>query len=113
MPPEHRRKSANRSSGQPVRLNPWSTRNWMGFPRCGPHLWSCAAPADIRDLLAGLPLVITPYLRVNRDRWMARHFFVLLVASALGIGTPLKALAQEAAPPVEHDPVKPETPARR
>src|SRR5215213_2535288 len=44
---------------------------------------------------------------------MAHLFFVLLVASALGIGTPLKALAQEAAPPVEHDPVKPDTPARR
>ena len=44
---------------------------------------------------------------------MAYVFFVLLGALVLGIGTPPNAPAQEAAPPVEHDPVKPDTPARR
>ena len=44
---------------------------------------------------------------------MTHVFFVLLGALALSAGAPLNALAQEAAPPIEHDPVKPETPARR
>jgi acid phosphatase (class A) len=37
---------------------------------------------------------------------------VLLLASALGVGAPLRALAGEAAPSVERDPVKPEKPGR-
>jgi len=44
---------------------------------------------------------------------MAHLFFVLLIASALGIGAPPMVLAQEAAPPVESDPVRPKTPAHR
>src|SRR3954447_5598916 len=38
---------------------------------------------------------------------------VLLLASALGVGAPLRALAGEGAPSVERDPVKPEKPVRR
>jgi len=49
----------------------------------------------------------------DRNRGRKHRLCVLLVASALGVGTLLPTLAQQAAPPVENDPIRPEEPAHR